>query len=172
MGFALPDIPSPPTLCAPVPAMLLFRTGLATGSPWGLPAVLRTSFIARSLVSRIWPYRVCVVGRHWTHRSTDYLFTFSCSPPHLAVTQLLSVTGGKLHQGGTLTLLRTLTPKRTSAPVLGRSKLRLFQRAGFSRHASCFGRRCARGRARSAKQVRRLAVRHLPIRARSSGTEI
>ena len=115
MSLALPDIPSPPTLCAPVPAMLLFRSGLATGSPWGLPAVLRTSFIPSSLVSRIWPYRVCVVGRHWTHRSTDYLFTFSCSPPHLAVTQLLSVTGGKLHQGGTLTLLRTLTPKRTRA---------------------------------------------------------
>ena len=117
MGFALPDIPSPPTLCAPVPAMLLFRTGLATGSPWGLPAVLRTSFIARSLVSRIWPYRVCVVGLHCAHRSTDYLFTFSCSPPRLTATQLLSVTGGKLHQGGTLTLLRTLTPKRTSADV-------------------------------------------------------
>ncbi len=117
MSVALPNIPSPPTLCAPAPAMLLFRSGLATGSPWGLPAVLRTSFTARSLVSRIWPYRVCVVGRHWTHRSTDYLFTFSCSPPHLAVTQLLSVIGGKLHQRGTLTLLRTLTPKRTSATV-------------------------------------------------------
>jgi hypothetical protein len=104
MSVALPDIPSPPTLCAPVPAMLWFRTGLATGSPWGLPAVLRTSFISRSLVSRIWPYRVCVVGRHWTHRSTDYLFTFSCSPPHLAVTQLLSVTGGELHQGRTFHL--------------------------------------------------------------------
>jgi len=92
--------------------------------PWGLPAVLRTSFTARSLVSRIWPYRVCVVGRHWTHRSTDYLFTFSCSPPHLAVTQLLSVTGGKLHQRGTLTLLRTLTPKRTSATRPGRTSRR------------------------------------------------
>lgn len=50
--------------------------------------------------------------------STDYLFTSSCSPPHLAVTQLLSVTGGKLHQRGTFTLLRTLIPKRTRAGIL------------------------------------------------------
>jgi hypothetical protein len=34
------------------------------------------------------------------------------------VTQLLSVTGGKLHQRGILTLLRTLTPKRTSAEFI------------------------------------------------------
>ena len=121
MCIALPDIPSPPTLCAPVPAMLLFRSGLATGSPCGLPAVLRTSFTARSLISRIWPYRVCVVGLHCAHRSTDYLFTSSCSPPHLAVTQLLSITGGKLHQGGTFTLLRTLTPKRTRARLSQRA---------------------------------------------------
>ena len=134
MSLALPDIPSPPTLCAPVPAMLLFRTGLATGSPWGLPAVLRTSFIPSSLVSRIWPYRVCVVGLHCAHRSTDYLFTFSCSPPHLAVTQLLSVTGGKLHQGGTFTLLRTLTPKRTRArlsPARRMVAARVQRRAGY-----------------------------------------
>ena len=29
------------------------------------------------------------MSRHWTHQSTDYPFTSSCSPPHLAVTQLL-----------------------------------------------------------------------------------
>jgi len=128
MSVALPDIPSPPTLCAPVPAMLWFRTGLATGSPWGLPAVLRTSFIPSSLVSRIWPYRVCVVGRHWTHRSTDCLFTFSCSPPHLAVTQFLSATGGKLRQRGTLTLPCTLSLKRTSAEFIPQER-GMFNRA-------------------------------------------
>src|SRR5882762_8104955 len=32
-------------------------------------------------------------GRCLVAQSTDYLFTSSCSPPHLAVTQLLSVSG-------------------------------------------------------------------------------
>jgi hypothetical protein len=47
--------------------------------------------------------------------STDYPFTSSCSPPRVATTQLLSVSGGKLRHGGTLTLLCTLTLKRTEA---------------------------------------------------------
>src|SRR3954467_6178847 len=51
--------------------------------------------------------------------STDYLFTSSCSPPHVAMTQLLSVTGGQLRQRGTLTLRCTLTLKRTGVPVPG-----------------------------------------------------
>jgi len=45
--------------------------------------------------------------------SADYPFTSSCSPPHLAVTQLLSVTGVKLRQRGTSTLQCTLALKRT-----------------------------------------------------------
>ena len=36
---------------------------------------------------------------------TDCEFTSSCSPPQVALTQLLSVAGGKLHQKGTFTLL-------------------------------------------------------------------
>jgi hypothetical protein len=40
------------------------------------------------------------------------------SSSDLAVKQLLSVTGSKLYQGGTFTLLRTLTPKRTGTANL------------------------------------------------------
>jgi hypothetical protein len=60
---AFPDIPSPTTPCAPVSRQCSWlRVGLASDSPWGLSAVLRTSLFARSLVSRIRPYRVCVAG--------------------------------------------------------------------------------------------------------------
>src|SRR6267142_4732259 len=45
--------------------------------------------------------------------SIGCLFASSCSPPHLAVTQFLSATGGKLRQRGTLTLPCTLSLKRT-----------------------------------------------------------
>ena len=122
MSAALPDIPSPPTLCASVPAMLLFRTDLASGSPRGLPAVLRTSLIARSLVSRIWPYRVVL----WTlfgpsvYGLSVYFQLLSTSPRGDAVTFSF---WRKLHQRGTFTLLRTLTPKRTSADIPVRKTL-------------------------------------------------
>src|SRR5437763_15770175 len=89
MGFALPVIPSPPTRCAPAPAMLLLRAGLASDSLCGLSAVLRTSFIGRSLVSRIWPYRVRCVSRHWTHQFyglTVHFQLLSPSPQGDAVT--------------------------------------------------------------------------------------
>ena len=89
MGFALPVIPSPPTRCAPAPAMLLLRAGLASDSLCGLSAVLRTSFIGRSLVSRIWPYRVRCVSRHWTHQFyglTVHFQLLSTSPQGDAVT--------------------------------------------------------------------------------------
>src|SRR5262247_199775 len=95
----------------------LFQVGLAPDSLWSLSAVLRTSYIARSLVSRMKPYRVRVASSLRACQSIGCLFTFSCSPPHLAVTQLLSVSGGKLHQGGTFTLRCTLSFKRTSAGI-------------------------------------------------------
>ena len=87
-----------------------FRIGLLT-------VVLRTSHIPSSLVSRIRPNRVCVATPFLGHCSTDYPFTSSCSPPRVATAQLLSVTGGKLRQRGTLTLLCSLTLKRTSPPI-------------------------------------------------------
>jgi len=93
---------------------------LCSGQAWPpirvdwLSAVLRTSFSASSLVSRIWPYRVRCGDRFGPLSSTDYPFTSSCSPPHLAVTRLLSVTGVKLRQRGTSTLRCTLAFKRTS----------------------------------------------------------
>ena len=93
----------------------LLRTGLASDSLCQLSAVLRTSYIARSLVSRIRPYRVCFGSLSRLLSSIGCLFTSSCSPPHLAVTQLLSVCRGKLRHRGTCTLLCMLSLKRTSA---------------------------------------------------------
>src|SRR5215468_4559910 len=94
----------------------LFQDGLAPDSLGSLSAVLRTSCTTRSLVSRISAVssscRSLLVG---VCQSRGCLFTFGCSPPHLAVTQLLSVTGGKLRQRGTFTLLRMCPIKRTSA---------------------------------------------------------
>src|SRR5205085_9279085 len=100
MGFALPVIPSPPTRCAPAPAMLLLRAGLASDSLCGLSAVLRTSFIGRSLVSRIWPYRVRCVSRPWTHQVYGLTVHF----------QLLSTS----HQGDAVSFsfLRLSPPRR------------------------------------------------------------
>src|SRR5439155_14672513 len=46
----------------------LLRVGFASDSLWRLSVVRRTSFIARSLVSRIWPYRVCFAGSSKTLR--------------------------------------------------------------------------------------------------------
>ena len=93
----------------------LLQAGFASDSLWRLSAVRRTSLITRSLVSRIWPYRVRIEGSLKTLSSIGCLFTSSCSPPHLAVTQLLSVRGGKLRHRGTFTLLCMLSLKRTSA---------------------------------------------------------
>ena len=93
----------------------LLQAGFASDSLWRLSAVRRTSLITRSLVSRIWPYRVRIEGSLKTLSSIGCLFTSSCSPPHLAVTQLLSVRGGKLRHRGTFTLLCMLSLKRTSS---------------------------------------------------------
>src|SRR5437667_7249864 len=83
-------------------------------SPFRLSAVLRTSHTARSLVSRIRPYRVCVAGVH----SPAVLRTI-CSLPvalHVALPgrSYFQLSGGKHRQGGTLTLRCTFAPKRTS----------------------------------------------------------
>src|SRR6266853_720943 len=83
----------------------LLRAGFASDLLGQLSAVRRTSFTARSLVSRIWPYRVRIADRSRPVCSIGCLFTSSCSPPHLAVTQLLSVCGRKLRHRGTFTLL-------------------------------------------------------------------
>src|SRR5438445_932605 len=64
-------------------------SGLAPDSPCRLSAVLRTSLIARSLVSRIRPYRVRCVGHHWTHQFYGLSLHFqllSTSPRGDAVT--------------------------------------------------------------------------------------
>jgi hypothetical protein len=90
------------------------KDGLASDLTVCLSVVLRTSCIARRLVSRISPYRVRMT-LSTPGQSTGCLFTFSCSPPHLAVTQLLSVRGRKLRHRGTFTLQCTLPLKRTSA---------------------------------------------------------
>ena len=111
---ALPVIPSPTTPCAPVfRQCFLLRAGLATDSLCVAIggssdfALLRQSHQSHQAVSSLCrnPWLGC--------SSTDYPFTSSCSPPRVATTQLLSVSGGKLRQRGTLTLLCTLTLKRT-----------------------------------------------------------
>ena len=80
-----------------------------------LSAVLRTSFIASSLISRIRPYRVCVAALE----SAAVLRTICSLPvalhgvsPRRSYFQL---SGGKLRQGRTFTLRCALAPKRTSA---------------------------------------------------------
>ena len=91
----LRNIPSPTTPCAPFPAMPLAPVGLGLRFAWvSLSPVLRTSYITRSLVSRIRPNRVCVAGFSGPVCSTDYSFISSCSPHHVTMTQLLPITGG------------------------------------------------------------------------------
>src|SRR6266576_2081118 len=113
MYAVLPDIPSPPTLCAPVPAMLLFRAGLAPDSLCQLSAVLRTSLTSRSLVSRTRPYRVRFVSLHWTHLLYGLSVHFQLLSPSPRGDAVTFCYWCQLHQRGTLTLLHTLTPKRT-----------------------------------------------------------
>ena len=118
---ALPVIPSPTTPCAPVfRQCFLLRAGLASDSLCVAIggssdfALLRQSHQSHQAVSSLCrnPWLGC--------SSTDYPFTSSCSPPRVATTQLLSVSGGKLRHRGTLTLLCTLTLKRTEASPLSR----------------------------------------------------
>jgi len=95
------------------------RAGLANDSLWGLSSVLRISLTICRLISRIRPNRVCVAAFEEHDFSTDYPFTFSCSPRGIAGSQLLSVTDGKLRQRGTFTLLFKCAPKRTYAAPSG-----------------------------------------------------
>jgi hypothetical protein len=103
---ALPDIPSPNTPCAPAcRPCFLFRAGLASDSPWW--AIGGSSDFVHSQQSHQSHEAVSSSSRgvSCSLSSTDYPFTSSCSPPQVALTQLLSVAGGKLHQKGTFTLL-------------------------------------------------------------------
>ena len=111
-----------------------------------LSAVLRTSLIASSLVSRIRPNRVRVAGSVEPVGSTDCPFTSSCSPRGVTTTQLLSVTDGKLRQGGTSTLRCALTPKRTSRgqrPRTPSTRRKLALRGQASRMSCLHGARTA-----------------------------
>ncbi len=127
------------------------RADLAPDSPFGLSAVLRTSFTARSLVSRIRPYRVCVAGV-----TSPAVLRTICSLPvalHVALPgrSYFQLSGGKHRQGGTFTLRCALAPKRTSSAPSGRglhSPSRRALRCAFSEGANqvralLFG--CGRG---------------------------
>jgi hypothetical protein len=115
---ALPGIPSPTTPCAPADRPCFwFRAGLASDSLF--PAIGGSSdFVhcSQSHQSHRAESSLCR-GASWSLSSTDCPFTSSCSPHHVAMTQLLSVTGGKLRRGGTFTLRCAFHPKRTSAGV-------------------------------------------------------
>jgi hypothetical protein len=119
---ALPGIPSPTTPCAPADRPCFwFRAGLASDSLF--PAIGGSSdFVhcSQSHQSHRAESSLCR-GASWSLSSTDCPFTSSCSPHHVAMTQLLSVTGGKLRRGGTFTLRCAFHPKRTSADFPVRS---------------------------------------------------
>ena len=91
----------------------LLRSGFAPDSLWRLSAVVRTSLIPSSLISRIRPYRVCVAALVLGRRSTDYPLTSSCSPRGIAGSQLLSVTRWVAPPVRDFHPLYTLTLKRT-----------------------------------------------------------
>jgi hypothetical protein len=82
-----------------------------------LSAVLRTSLITRSLVSRIEPYRVRIAAPSRHRCSADYPFTSSCSPPRVATAQLLSVTRREAPPVRDFHSLCTPTLRRTSAAL-------------------------------------------------------
>ena len=113
---ALPDIQSPPTPCAPVPAMLLAPGRLCLRFAWA--AIGGSSDFAHYSQSRQSHKAVSSSYRGIVHplSSIGCLFASSCSPPHLTVTQLLSVHGGKLRHRGTSTLLCTLSLKARARP--------------------------------------------------------
>jgi hypothetical protein len=62
---------------------------LPLSSPSFLVSQVQASPFSSRLARHTWPYRV----RH----PTDWSFTSRCFPPHLAVTQLRSVTGRRAH---------------------------------------------------------------------------
>lgn len=63
----------------------------------------------------VWP--TLTVLAPGVRHPTDHQSTFSCSPPPLARTQLLSVTAFRPNLGGTFTSLIQQTYRRTSAPT-------------------------------------------------------
>ena len=88
---ALPDIQSPPTPCAPAPAVLLVPGRLCLR--FTCAAIGGSSDFAHCSQSRQSHKAVSSSYRGILHplSSIGCLFASSCSPPHLAVTQLLSV---------------------------------------------------------------------------------
>src|SRR5882762_3834238 len=125
MSAALPDIPSPPNLCAFVPDRLGLR--LASGATSGSSYFAHCS---QSRQSHLAVSSLCC-GPCLVPQSTDYLFTSSCSPPHLAVTQLLSVSGVSSTREG-------LSP--SCAPSLPSARARTFLSALASRAATLHNR--------------------------------
>ena len=114
---ALPDIQSPPTPCAPIPATLLAQGRLRLR--FALPAIGGSSDFAHCSQSRQSHQAVSSSyrGSFQTRQFYRLSVHFQLLSTHLAVTQLLSVDGGKLRHRGTFTLLCTLSLKRTSAGV-------------------------------------------------------
>ncbi len=107
------DIPSPTTPCAPV-CRHCFGSG-RLGQRFALGAIVSSSDFAHHMQAHQSHQAESSLCRRVQERdfSTDYPFTFSCSPRGIAGSQLLSVTGGKFRQRGTFTLLFKCAPKRT-----------------------------------------------------------
>jgi len=102
---ALRNIPSPTTPCVPAHRrFFLFRAGLASDSPsQAIGGSSDFDHCSQSHQSHEAESSSCR-GARLSLSSTDCPFTSSCSPPHVAMKQLLSVAGGKLHQRGAFTL--------------------------------------------------------------------
>ena len=116
---AFPDIPSPPTRCAPdFRPCFLFRSGLAPDSL--CVAIGGSSDFAHCSQSHQSHQAVSSLcrGRTAPVSSTDYPFVSSCSPQRVAGLQLLSTRGGKHRHRGTCTLQCTLSLKRTNAAFM------------------------------------------------------
>ena len=150
---ALPDIPSPTTPCASVPAMLPAPVRL--GPRFALGAIGGSSDFAHYSQSRQSHMAVSSLCRRARLRSssTDYLFTSSCSPRRVAGTQLLSVvrreapperdfhppvrTGSQAHERG-----HSCPQRREKSPAtllfLERSSNRTLLRTGMSALRSTF----------------------------------
>ena len=120
IALGLPAIPSP-TIGATTgdrPAARRF------GSP---PRVRFAGFVSHSKTRPPTPTESS--SRQWSPRTTcitDWSFSFRCSPPRLAATQLRFDTARFFTaQEQTSTALSTRLLRRTSAPVLGRSSVKM-----------------------------------------------
>src|ERR1035438_10369568 len=134
----------------PCPSRLFLRSPFSTGSYLWLRVTQSRLGLRSSLAgspSTVPPYRV----RH----PTDWPFTSVAPHAGFAPTQSLRLPGDELLPEADFHRPGHATRRRTSAPVLGRSKYRLCRRARFRQRSLAFQHCCARGRAHPASTIPR-----------------